>query len=97
MKLKPVFTEKSIKAAKEGNYVFYVDVNLTKFQIRELVNEAFDVKVTKVKTITVAGEKKKNFKGRIKIIKTRKKAIVTLSEGDKIDIFEEKKKKSSKK
>ena len=91
MKLEPVLTEKSLGEAKRGNYTFWVEKNITKHQIKRLVNDVFGVKVLKVRTLNVAGETKRTVMGRKKIIKPRKKAIVTLSEKDKIDLFETKK------
>lgn len=93
MKLKAVFTEKSMSDAKRGNYTFFVDRRLTKYQIKHMVNDTFDVHVENVRTLNVAGERKKTIKGRYRIVKSRKKAIVTLQGKEKIDLFEEKKKK----
>jgi large subunit ribosomal protein L23 len=93
MLLKPVLTEKSLSEAKKGNYTFWVGRGLTKNQIKRLVAEVFGVTVVNVRTINLRGEKKKTLRGRIRIIKPRKKAIVTLKEKEKIDLFEEKKKK----
>ncbi len=97
MIIKPVITEKSLSEAKEGNYTFYVDRRLNKNQIKLLVESTFDVTVTKVRTLNVKGENKRNSLGKKKIIKPRKKAIVTLVEKDSIDLFEEKKGKGKKK
>jgi len=93
MKLQAVFTEKSMNNAKNGNYTFFVDRDLNKHQIKVLVNDTFDVHVESVRTINVAGERKKTVKGKYRLIKRRKKAIVTLKEKEKIDLFEEKKTK----
>jgi large subunit ribosomal protein L23 len=90
MKLIPIITEKSLQDAKEGYYTFRVDNSLTKYQIRKLISEVFGVNVKKVRTINQKGEKKRTNQGRIKIVKPSKKAIVTLSEKEKIDIFESK-------
>lgn len=49
------------------------------------------MKVVKVRTMNVAGETKKTFVGRKRVIQPRKKAIVTLGGKDKIDLFETKK------
>lgn len=98
MRLEPVLTEKSLGLAKEGNYTFRVDPKLNKFQIKELVEEAFDVKVNGIRTLNKAGEIKVTIQGRKRIIKPQKRAIVTLKTKDlpagkvgKIDIFEESK------
>ncbi len=91
--LQPVLTEKSLEEAKKGNYTFWVDKHLTKPQIKIKINEVFGVNVVKVRTLNVAGEIKKTIMGRKKIVKPKKKAIVTLKEKEKIDLFEEKKSK----
>lgn len=93
MRLQPVLTEKSLSEAKKGNYTFWVDRGLTKHQIRKVISETFEVKVVRVRTLNVAGETKKTMTGRKRVTMPRKKAIVTLGEKDKIDLFEEKKSK----
>ncbi len=90
--LKPVFTEKSLREAKMGNYTFYVEPRMNKKQIAALIAKIFDVKVTGVRTMKTGGEKGRNAKGRNFSIKASKKAIISLKEGDKISIFEEGKK-----
>jgi large subunit ribosomal protein L23 len=92
MLLKPLLTEKSMADAKKGNYTFWVDKRMNKHQIKKLIGEMFGVTVVNVRTINLRGEKKKTYRGKIKIIKPRKKAIVVLKEKEKIDLFEEKKK-----
>lgn len=92
MKLIPILTEKSLDEAKNGNYTFWVDRRLNKYQIKKLVSDVFGVKVVRVRTANVRGEVKKTSLGRKRIIKPRKKAIVTLAEKEKIDLFETKKK-----
>lgn len=93
MRIRPVITEKSIKEAKEGNYTFYVDRKLNKYQIKELVNKTFNVNAVKVRTVNLRSRKRKNFRGNEIVIKARKKAIVSLKGKEKIDLFEEEKKK----
>ncbi|HAA90130.1 MAG: 50S ribosomal protein L23 [Thermoanaerobacterales bacterium 50_218] len=86
--LKPVVTEKSVNLAqKENKYTFYVDKNANKIEIKKAVEELFKVKVLKVNTMIVKGKKKRvgRFWGRTP---DRKKAIVTVRPGDKIEIFE---------
>jgi large subunit ribosomal protein L23 len=89
-KLKPILTEKSLSLAKKGKYTFWVNTHLNKHQIRKLVSEVFEVTVKKVRTINVAGEKSRTLKGKKKVIRPKKKAIVTLAEKQKIDLFEAK-------
>jgi len=97
MKLQPVLTEKSLQEAKRGNYIFFVDRNLTKPQIEKLVSDVFGVTVSKVRTLNLRRIVKKTITGRKKVIPAQKKAIVTLSGKDKIDLFEEKSSKKARK
>jgi large subunit ribosomal protein L23 len=88
----PIFTEKSIREAKLGNYTFRVEPGMDKKRIAAEISKIFDVKVVKVRTIKIAGETGRNARGRKFSTKLQKKAVVTLKEGDKIDIFQESKK-----
>lgn len=91
--IKPVFTEKSLKDAKLGNYTFKVEPRMDKKRIAAEISKIFDVKVTRVRTMKTGGEKGRNAKGKNFSKLATKKAIVTLKEGDKISIFEEGKSK----
>ncbi|MFC1649686.1 50S ribosomal protein L23 [Patescibacteria group bacterium] len=91
-KITPVLTEKSLADAGEGVYTFYVDKNTTKHRAKLLVGETFDVTVKTVRTINVAGERKKLYTGRHKVVQPRKKVMVTLKKDQKIDLFEQAKK-----
>lgn len=88
MKLTPVLTEKSLSLAKEGNYTFWVDRRMNKNQIKRMVEEAFGVHVVRVRTINMRAEVKRTIRGRKRVIKPKKKAIVTLKEKEKIDLFD---------
>ena len=92
MKLEPVITEKSTQLTKERKYTFRVDKNATKTEIKNEVSKTFGVTVLNVRTIRKKGEIKRGFSGRKRIVKPTKKAIVTLPEKQKIDLFETKKK-----
>ncbi len=83
--LAPVVTEKSTQGAEHNQVTFRVDRRATKPEIKQAVEGLFDVKVTKVNTLNMRG-KVKRFKGRLGKRSDYKKAIVTLSEGDSIDI-----------
>ena len=91
--IKPIFTEKSLKDAKLGNYTFKVEPRMDKKRIAVEIAKVFDVKVTRVRTIKTGGERGRNAKGKNFVKLATKKAIVTLKEGDKISIFEEGKSK----
>lgn len=71
----------------DGRYVFEVAPSATKHQIKWAVQQAFDVKVTKVNTMKKPG-KVKRYGPRFTQQKSMKKAIVTLAPGDSITIFE---------
>jgi large subunit ribosomal protein L23 len=84
---RPLVTEKSTTLQAIGKYAFEVNKGANKRQIKEAIEKAFKVKVTAVNVINEAGEMKRV--GR-RVINTppRKKAIVTLKAGDKIQLFE---------
>ena len=84
---RPVVTEKSTGLQETGRYVFEVDPSATKLQIKQVVQEAFDVKVVGVNTMVVKG-KRKRFGPRFSAGRSWKKAIVTLAPGESITIFE---------
>ncbi|MBI5234652.1 MAG: 50S ribosomal protein L23 [Deltaproteobacteria bacterium] len=83
----PVITEKSTAAVADGNkVVFWVELAANKKEVKEAIEKAFNVKVIGVNTQRVPGKLKKmgKYAG---ITSTRKKAYVTLKEGDKIELF----------
>jgi len=96
MKVLPILTEKSLNLAKAGKYSFWLNVALTKTRIKKLISEIYGVHVTSVKTLRYKGGERKNTQGRKIRIPERKKAIATLKEGEKIDVFEVKKEKKTK-
>ena len=84
---RPLVTEKSTRLSEGNKYVFEVDKRACKDQVREAVEEAFNVGVVSVNMIRVPGEIKRM--GRRAVAHPSwKKAIVTLKEGDKIQFFE---------
>jgi large subunit ribosomal protein L23 len=83
--LSPVITEKATTASEHGKVVFKVALKATKPQIKEAVERLFDVKVKSVNTLRRRG-KWKAFKGRLGQQSDSKRAIVTLEEGQKIDV-----------
>ena len=84
--LKPVVSEKSYGLLDEGKYTFVVAPYANKTQIRQAVEEVFRVKVTGVNTLNRQGKRRRTRFGWGKRSDT-KRAIVTLAEGDRIDIF----------
>ncbi len=85
--LAPHITEKSTLLSENNGVVFKVSGDATKPQIKEAVEALWGVKVTGVNTIVQKG-KTKRWKGRPYKRSDIKKAIVTLAEGDSIDITE---------
>jgi large subunit ribosomal protein L23 len=85
--LAPHITEKSTLLSENNGVVFMVANDATKPQIKEAVEALWGVKVTGVNTIVQKG-KTKRWKGRPYKRSDTKKAIVTLREGDSIDVTE---------
>lgn len=81
----PVITEKSTMASESNQVVFNVARKATKPQIKAAVEALFGVKVTGVNTLVRKG-KVKRFRGTIGTLSDVKKAVVTLKDGDSIDV-----------
>ena len=84
---RPLITEKSTLLQAYGQYAFEVDKEATKPQIKQAVEKSFNVKVTAVNVMTVAG-KRRRLGARELPARSWKKAVVTLKAGDKIELFE---------
>ena len=85
--LAPHITEKSTLASEFNQVVFKVSGDSTKPQIKAAVEALFDVKVTGVNTIVTKG-KTKRWRGKPYKRSDMKKAVITLAEGDSIDVTE---------
>ena len=83
--LAPVITEKATMLSEHNKVIFRVAQDATKVQIAEAIEALFKVNVVKVNTLNVKG-KTKRFRGRLGRRSDVKKAIVTLAEGQSIDI-----------
>ncbi|MBN9319034.1 MAG: 50S ribosomal protein L23 [Caulobacterales bacterium 68-7] len=83
--LAPVITEKATVLSEQNKVVFRVAEDASKDEIAAAVEELFKVKVTKVNTLVTKG-KTKRFRGRPGKRADVKKAIVTLADGQSIDI-----------
>jgi len=81
----PVITEKATILSEHNQVVFEVPITATKPEIKEAVEQLFKVTVEAVNTIRQKG-KTKTFRGHAGRRKNIKKAIVTLKDGDSIDI-----------
>lgn len=82
---RPHITEKATMGSQHGQVTFQVPDWATKPQVKEAVEMLFKVKVKGVNTIVMKG-KTKAFKGRRGVRSDLKKAIVTLEEGQTIDV-----------
>ena len=81
-------TEKSNRASSELNqYTFEVFPRANKFTVREAVERAFKVTVMRVNIVNLKGKPTKNRRGVPGYKSDTKKAIVTLKEGDKIEML----------
>jgi large subunit ribosomal protein L23 len=81
----PVVTEKSTMASEHNQVVFDVAIDATKTEIKAAVEKLFSVKVAAVNTLVRKG-KVKRFRGRLGTRNNIKKAVVTLADGQSIDI-----------
>lgn len=86
---RPIVTEKAMQLGEIGQYVFEVDRKANKIQIKTAIEEMFEVDVRSVRTVNVKGKVKSRLtrrgyqRGRTP---SYKKAIVTLKEGQTIDV-----------
>ena len=83
--VKPVITEKSTLVSEFNQVVFKVAKDSSKPEIKAAVEALFGVRVLAVNTLIQKG-KNKRFKGKPYTRSDEKKAIVTLAEGDRIDV-----------
>jgi large subunit ribosomal protein L23 len=84
--LRPVISEKSYRLADDGKYTFLVAPGANKTQIRQAVETIFTVRVTGVNTSNRPGKRRRTRYGWGKRPDT-KRAIVSLADGDRIDLF----------
>lgn len=92
--IRPILSEKANKlSSMKRQYVFEVQKTSNKLQIKAAIEKKFDVKVDKVRTINFKGKMKNtSVKSNDRVLRTSgyrsnwKKAIVTLNEGEQIDI-----------
>jgi large subunit ribosomal protein L23 len=85
--IRPVVSEKSYAGLDQNTYTFLVDKRANKTEIKEAIQQIWNVQVTSVRTLNRKGKTKRR---RYTVGKRadEKRAIVTLIEGDKIEIFE---------
>jgi large subunit ribosomal protein L23 len=86
---RPLLTEKATQVGQNRQYVFEVDPAANKIQIKAAIKTMFDVDAESVRTVRIKGKVKSRFTRRgLQVGKTnlKKKAYVTLKEGQTIDI-----------
>ncbi len=85
---KPLFTEKGMDMKEKDNKILIeVNIKANKHEIKEAVQEIFKVKVEKVATVRSVGKMKK-FGRSVGKLPDRKKAVITLKKGQKLDFIE---------
>ncbi|MGC8497926.1 MAG: 50S ribosomal protein L23 [Acidimicrobiales bacterium] len=85
----PVVSEKTYALMERHTYVFVVDEAATKIDVRNAVEQAFNVKVTKVNTLRRRGKATRSLRTGVRGARPdTKRAIVTLRSGDSINLFE---------
>jgi large subunit ribosomal protein L23 len=85
--IRPVVSEKSYAGLENNTYTFLVDKRSSKTEIKEAIQKIWNVQVTSVRTLNRKGKVKRR---RFTMGKRpdEKRAVVTLAEGDRIEIFE---------
>jgi large subunit ribosomal protein L23 len=87
--IRPVVSEKSYDLMNRSTYVFVIDPKATKIDVRNAVEQAFNVTVVNVNTMNRKGKTTRNRRTGVKGVKPgHKRAIVTLKQGDSINLFE---------
>ena len=84
---RPLITEKTMKLVEEGKYTFEVKQGSNKVEVKKAVEELFKVEVTAVNMMNTLRKKRRvgKYEGLRPAVQ---KAIVTLAEGQKLDVFE---------
>ena len=83
---RPLITEKSSVQMQKGVYAFEVDLGANKSQIAQAVREIFKVKVARVRTMRIKGEKNKRNRYGYFDRGDWKKALITLEKGESIEL-----------
>lgn len=88
--IKPVITEKSVRLANTNNtYTFVVQTTANKSQISDAVEQLYSVNVVRIRTVVNQKETKRTGRRRTTVTTGKtKKALVTLKEGQSIDLFD---------
>lgn len=86
--LKPLVTERSMMQIEEKKYTFKVDKNANKYQIKDAIEEIFDVKVEKVSVMNIQGKIKRMGKNEGRRASWKKAIIKLKPESKEIKLFE---------
>ena len=87
--IRPVVSEKSYGLLDDGVYTFVVDPRATKIEIAGAIEAIFNVRVAKVNTLNRPGKRRRNRRSfTFGKRPDTKRAIITLVDGDRIDLFE---------
>lgn len=86
--LRPVISEKSTMETERNNYTFAVARDANKFQIKAAVESEFRVTVLGVRVVSVQPKQKRRGRRTPGTVPGWKKAVVTIAEGQKIELFE---------
>lgn len=85
--LNPIITEKSTELQEKGKYCFKVNRRANKKEIMQAVKDIFDVEPVACNIMNIRGKKKRE-RYKLGYTSAWKKAVVTLKEGEKIELFE---------
>lgn len=88
---RPILTEKMTMLGERNQYAFEVDINANKIEIAQEIAKRFSVDIESIRTIRYKGKRKSQFTRRGRLEGSRpnwKKAIVTLKEGQMIELLE---------
>ncbi len=86
---RPLITEKAMKLGENRQYVFQVDPNANKIEIKKEIEKMFEVNIVSIRTVRIKGKVKSRMtrrgymRGKTPL---KKKAYITLKEGQSIDI-----------
>ena len=86
--IRPVISEKSVAQTERNNYTFAVARDANKFQIKTAVEAEFKVDVLGVRVLTVKPKEKRRGRRTPGMTARWRKAVVTIAEGQKIELFE---------
>ena len=87
--VRPIISEKNTMLNERSQYVFEVDGRANKLMVRQAVEELFKVHVTAVNVMHVPGKRRRAPRSRTYgMTRSWKKAVVSLREGDRIELFQ---------